>query len=137
MTYRRTVYFEPGYNKRDEGKGVHGMSIRFVLSGPDGAVQFAFSAGWVPGEKMSPRIADIYPTGSDVGHHWLTPTYEGEWLHGSCSYLGGQDCYYDGSGLWADRLLPEFIKRGEPAVWRELIGYYRELVQSAAELAVA
>lgn len=123
--FTRHINFEPGYNRRAEGNGVHGMSIRFVLVGTAGAVQFLVGCGWVPGEKMHASVASYYPMGSDVGYHSPTPRYEDHWPMGDgCPWLDGGTCYYDGSGLRADDWLPRFIAEGEDAVWELLAEEY-------------
>lgn len=134
--YRRTVRFIPGYNKRAEGKGIHGMHIQFMFTGPHGATYFELNTGWVPGEPMSPRVAEHFPDGWALGHHWLTPTYRTEDGAETCAYLGGRPCYSDAGLSAADRLVPLLTERGESAVWRELIDYYRSLMADAAQVAV-
>lgn len=154
-TFRRSVIFEPGYNYLHETgpnrRGQHGMQIRFVLTWPEGAVQFLMGAGWTPLGEVDEAVTEDEPchvdhwhhfsgsrfgqvntpSGYDIGHHWRTPTYEGEQTYGPCSYLGGDECYYDGSGLRAEPILRDFIAKGEPAVWRALIDEYRHCAEQA------
>ena len=137
--YRREVEFRPGYNKRRTGYGVHGMDIHFRFYGPLGTVQFTMSTGWVPGEAVLPfgqdpdphwsRIANRYPVATDLGYHWLVPQYDEQEMYrrDDCPFVEGGVCYYDGSGLNAEPVLAAFIERGEPAVWRRLVRYYRQL----------
>lgn len=51
-TFERIVQFNPGYNYLHEtgprARGQHGMEIRFVLLGPEGASQFLMFTGWTP-----------------------------------------------------------------------------------------
>jgi hypothetical protein len=122
--FERAVVFEPGYNARETAKngparnyGVHGMSIRFLLRGEKGVIQFLMNTGWVPAEPMSPRVADLYPSGFDLGYHSLVEQYEGMTSMGPCEYLDGKECYYDGSGLQADPVLAVFIQEGADGVW--------------------
>lgn len=127
----RQVLFEPGYSRRQEGYGVHGMHIRFVMVAPAGAVQFTLNTGWVPGEKMSPRTADYYPSAWDLGYHWPQPQYAGQTQMEECDLLGGP-CYYDGSGLNAEPVMEAFIRAGADAVWDALDDYYRHLTGRVA-----
>lgn len=41
-----------------------------------------------------------------------------------CEFVGGVPCYYDGSGLNADRIYDVLKSRGEEAVWKELESFY-------------
>lgn len=120
----RAVVFQPGYRTDRKSFGLHGMEITWLLRGPRGVTQFVLNTGWVPGEKgTSVRLADYYPSGVDLGYHALCPQYEGAEDYGrdDCAYLAeGQKCFYDGSGLNADALVPRFRIEGEAAIWREL-----------------
>lgn len=123
---RRPVEFTPGYDKRTEGYGVHGMSIRFLAVGEAGAVQFVMNTGWVPG--LPARPAGLYPYAVDLGYHWPTSRYEGMSRFEDCDVLGDGGCFYDGSGLNAEPVMQAFIRDGEPAVWAALENYYADLV---------
>ena len=120
--YERAVVFEPGWNDRAGKYGVHGMEIRFLLRGPKGAVNFVMSTGWVPGEKgVDSRVADLFPSATYLGYHAHWPQYDAEIeRNGACEYLSGQECYSDGSGLHAEPVLDDFIRRGDVAVWEAL-----------------
>lgn len=156
--FERIVQFEPGYNYLHEtgpkARGQHGMQIRFVLRGQEGATQFLMFTGWTPlgeidkditsqnGYHPEPvhcdnwRLSDIgpwktkfgfvpAPTGADLGYHWSTPTYDSDYLsERECDILPGGKCYYDGSGLRAEHLLKEFIDHGDDAVWTALRDEY-------------
>lgn len=139
-TYWREIDFQKGYNNRGKpGGGVEGMVLHFRFHGPLGTTQFSMATGWVPGEvarsypeKDHPswaRVCDMYPSGRDLGYHWLTPQWPGqeEYRRDDCPFVPGGQCYYDGSGRNADPVLAAFVDRGEPAVWRELVRYYRQL----------
>jgi len=128
---RREVQFEPGYNHVAEGRGRHGMSIRFLLHGELGTTQFVMNTGWVPGEySISPQIADLTPMAVDLGFHWRTkPDANDYWFASShCQALGDADCWYDGSGLNAEPVTKAFIDEGEETVWKRLEEYYDSLV---------
>lgn len=131
--YEVAVVFEPGYNGRDGGDydadyGVGGMGMRFVLRDERGATQFLMNAGWVPGQEGVPTsLANYYPSAWDLGYHSPTPRYEGHYSMGPCDFLGGRECFYDGSSLRADSVLESFIREGERAVWDALEAEHRDL----------
>jgi len=143
----RRIQFVPGYNKRSTQYGVHGMGIRFLLVEELGTVQFVLNTGWIPGEtarqrypavsranSSSPReTAGLFPMAVDLGYHWRTnphPDSEYAYKTEKCEALDGADCWYDGSGLSAERVMEKFIDEGEPAVWKELVEYYRYLAET-------
>lgn len=72
-----------------------------VLIGPKGAVQFV----WM---QVPPGLSRMYPDGrmgTDLGYHAYSPQFDDDEAM-ECDLLVGQDrCYYDGSALWADRVL--------------------------------
>ena len=41
-----------------------------------------------------------------------------------CEYLDGKPCYYDGSGLNAERVYGVLLEKGSDGVWKELEEYY-------------
>lgn len=144
--YRRAVLFQPGYNYLHETgprrRGQHGMEITFAFIGPLGATTFVFNTMWSPLGEVDPSPSwgqpchvdregqyVHHPRGVDVGRHWGSPIpgYEEYAYQSSNCRITGGFCEYDGSGLRADKLLREFISKGEPAVWRELIAFYRSL----------
>ena len=54
-----------------------------------------------------------------------------------CDYLDGAPCYYDGSGLNADRIYKILLTEGSDGVWRELEEYYEEIFKDIAEPVLA
>ena len=131
----RAVIFEPGYSdpgpRGSDWCGKHGMGIRFILRGKNGAMQFLMNTGWVPGEKGT--LGDYYPSAWDYGHH---ARYRGsEWESArDCEYLHTGTCYYDGSSLHADTVMKRFITEGESAVWDELAEGYAQLPSEGAHM---
>lgn len=132
----KLIFFEPGFDKRssdpDKNYGIGGMQIRFVLKGEKGATQFVIGTDWYPESTQKeylvrfPKRTSVQPMGFDVGYHSLTPQYEGqEIMQDACEYLDGKPCYYDGSGLQADELIPAFLERGTDAVWEKLKAVYK------------
>lgn len=45
---KKQVLFRQGYDKRNEGQGVHGLEIMFVLKNHRGAVTFLVFTNWIP-----------------------------------------------------------------------------------------
>ena len=137
----RLVTFEPAYDKRDpdarKNYGIHGVNLRMVLKGERGAVQFVLYTNWqLPHvqDEMLKKAAVRHdlsylrmmfaPSPADLGYHSLTPHYEDQPPHANCEYLDGRPCYYDGSGLNADRIYGVLLAEGSDGVWRELQEYY-------------
>ena len=130
----RVIEWTPAYDKRhpDPSKnyGISSMTVRFVLIGDEGAVQFVLLTGWhlkhVREEFASRGLTGVMP--SDLGYHSYQPCYEGQQpITEACEYLGGSPCYYDGSALAADRVFEIFLAGGEEALWKELEDYYQQV----------
>ena len=102
-----------------------------VLKGDKGAVQFVLYTNWqLPhvAEEFSKRGYNREPMPVDVGYHSLSPLYEGQEIcNHTCEYLNGKPCYYDGSGLQAERVYEILLKEGSEGVWKELESRYNEL----------
>lgn len=149
--FRREVRFEPGYNYlHEEGpkrRGQHGMQIRFILIGDHGASQFLMGTSWTPlgevdpDDSREPCHIDYWqestasgfrhkfglvnpPSGYDLGYHWAEKLYDGQ-SSAECEFTYSGECYYDGSGTQSDDVLKDFIKDGEPAVWKWLEKRYQ------------
>jgi hypothetical protein len=132
--FERAVVFEPGWNDHGGRYGVHGMRIQFLLRGPKGVTLFLMGTGWVPGDKgVDGRVADLFPFASDVGYHAHVPQYEGAMGgRSACEYLDGVPCFYDGSGLSAEPIMADFIRRGDVAVWEALREWHDGLTDQGA-----
>lgn len=145
--FERIVDFEGAYDKREKNCGVGGVSIRFVLKGEKGAVQFLLFTNWQlqavaewhatldTGRKDfdyrgRPRS---WPMAADVGYHAKVPQREGqEPQSAKCEYTGG-GCYYDGSGCLADDWLPDFIAGGTKWLWPKLEEMYASWLETPTE----
>lgn len=127
--FETAVMFETGYNDRGGQHGVHGMDIRFLLRGPNGAIQFVMTTGWVPGDRgVDPTVAHLFPMGMDLGYHAHSPQRDDHVQdRRECPYLDGRPCFYDGSPLNAEPVLKAFITRGDVAVWEALREYHDSL----------
>lgn len=127
MTFERIVQVGPAWDKRDpdpsKDYGVGSMSLRFILKGPKGAVQFVFYTSQYTrpvAERMwldhSRRYNPFKGMGADIGYHAYTPQYEGQTPMEKCDVLGC-DCYYDGTSLGAEEFSDKFIEGGDKVVW--------------------
>jgi hypothetical protein len=148
MDFEKIIKFEPAFDKRDpdpsKNYGIHGVELGFYLKGPHGTVQFKLFTNWhVPGVRkeretddsllQSPHIsaircAEIHfgPSPADLGYHSPKPMYEDQTMISSeCPWVEGGECYYDGSGLAAERIFDVLTEKGDEGVWEELESYYR------------
>ncbi len=111
-THDRWVEFKPGYScTRERGPdwhGHHGVEVRFYsrdrATGRVG--QLLVMTGWAPGhlmEEWAKRRGLMAPVCSaDI--HSPAPLYDGQRpLDFECEVLGGE-CYFDGSGLFGEKL---------------------------------
>jgi len=46
---------------------------------------------------------------------------------GACPFLGGKECYYDGSSLNSQDAFYVLVNCGEEALWKFLEGYYKSV----------
>jgi hypothetical protein len=144
----RSVQFQVGYDHMafpeacgGGGHGRHGMSLRWVLSGPHGAVQWVLNMfNWIPGNVAYGMIENKGPWSAvpahrtigdgmavDLGYHSPVPLWEGQGKQPSeCDLLPEGYCYYDGSALNAEPVLEAFLAHGPHAVWASLGRYYSE-----------
>lgn len=137
----KIIEFSPAYDKRDsdpnKNYGVHGVELRMVLKGELGATQFLLYTNWqLPDvtkefrEKLTPDKYFLFePLPADLGYHSPKPIYEGQTSMGPCPYLNNQPCYYDGSGLNAERIYKVLLEKGSDGVWEELEKYYKEIFE--------
>jgi len=119
--------------------GRHGLSIRFVCQGDDGAVQFLLAAGWMPQHAKPDSIgvrsvdkwgSDAYPF--DLGYHSKNPQYKGqEPIEHACEFCDGLPCHYDGSGLNANDAMYALVNGGDAGLWKFLEEYYQTVFHGA------
>lgn len=135
--FEKIVTVSPAFDKRhpnpSKNYGIGSCQITFILKGPKGAVQFMIGTDWYLPEVQREqrdfnynhdvRFDRIQPQGWDVGYHAYEPQFEGQDSM-PCELLGGQ-CYYDGSTLLADEMVPKFIAGGTAWLWPELENIYR------------
>lgn len=125
----RITEFTPAYDKRNpdpsQNYGIHCVDLRMILKGERGAVQFVLYTGWYPKHLQKEMPNGILP--ADLGYHSHKPMWDGQPAQENCRYLDGKPCYYDGSGLNAERIFDILLEEGGEAVWKELEEYYIEL----------
>lgn len=133
------VEIRPAYDKRPQ-YGQHCVDMTFYVKGPKGAVQFVLYTGWYSGIIATPdkpwqelmvahhptREHLTEPLPADLGYHSPVPTYEGQSSRENCHVLPGGKCYYDGSGLNANRIFSIMVHEGGEAMWKALDQYYQE-----------
>lgn len=130
----RIVQFQPAFDKRhkdpNKNYGIHGVTLRMVLKGKNGAVQFVVYTNWhLPHvqEELNSKSLDWElrgPMPADLGYHSPHPMYEGQQpMRGTCDILGTQ-CYYDGSTLNSEPVFERLLEEGDAGVWAELESYY-------------
>jgi hypothetical protein len=142
--FEKLITFTPAYDKRhpDPSKnyGIHGVSIKFVLIGSEGATQFVLYTNWqlphVTKEHLDKQLGvELFfmPMPADLGYHSKVPHYEGqEPIEQNCEYTKGP-CYYDGSGLAAERVYKVLLEKGDEGVWGELEKYYYDIFSQGDE----
>lgn len=91
--------------------GYHSPVPRYEGQTPIGATKITWvdNDGSIPGFDVA-KVPESEPTG----------TFD------PCPYLDGKPCYYDGSGLNAERIFDVLCAEGDVGVWRELEAYYAE-----------
>ena len=130
--FERITTFKPGFIcplTGGKSHGRHGVDLLFLLSRNNRVIQFLVFTHWSPDcmEKGLFRDA-INPMPADLGYHSPTPLYEGQTSGDDCPWIKG-DCYYDGSGLNAERPFGIFLTEGEEAMWEYLEGYWTDLFE--------
>lgn len=130
MGKQRLVEIFPAWDKRDpdpnKNHGIHCCELRMVLIGKSGAVQFVLYTGWYPEGTITNDHPLRNPLPADLGYHSPRPMFIGQEPREDCPYLNGKPCYYDGSGLNAQRVYHVLLGGGSDAVWRELEEYYNQ-----------
>lgn len=151
--YERHLDFTAAYDKRNpdpsRNYGIHGVELRAIVKGDEGAVQFVLYTGWLLPETvgvsgddrgygmeatsyrraLAAHNTDLQPMPADLGYHSKRPMYEGhEPMEGECEWAGGP-CYYDGSGLNAWQPFVALLRGGSDGLWKFLEDYYCELFE--------
>jgi hypothetical protein len=140
----RTKTMKPDDGTDHTNYGIGGVTIRFLLKGEKGVIQFLISTDWYPPHVQKSRhesidrhtdYFSIKPDGYDVGYHSPVPMYEGqETVSDSCEYLDGKPCYYDGSSLRADKWVKDILlKEGSGGVWKAMEEEYTHRFEMECE----
>ena len=130
----REFILTAGYDKRDpdpsKNCGIGGAHLGFYYGNPvDGVVLFAMLTDWYPptlAREMKSRRArtcDIFPMAAGLGYHSPAPRCEGQGEM-KCDRLEGDLCYYDGSGLNAQRVMDMLLTEGSEAAWKLIEEYW-------------
>jgi len=137
--FKKWIEFYPAFDKRDpnpsKNYGIHGVELKFYLKKDNKAVQFVLFTNWqLPHvtKENSAKFSEAYdielfftPMPADLGYHSPYPMYEGQTSYENCHLIKGA-CYYDGSGLAADRIYQVLLNEGSDGVWRELEEYWND-----------
>lgn len=150
MELRRDFQVRPAYDKRAEGYGQGCAEMTWYVIGPKGAIQFNLLTGWYPhiikkttfddwSDWAELRVRDPEPHDkpmpADLGYHSYTPMYEGQDLMTGECHLLKAPCYYDGSGLNANKPFSILVHEGGDRLWEFLEGYYYETFDKSSAAA--
>jgi hypothetical protein len=139
--FEHILSFAPGFEcekwKADPNDGSnHGcgcVDMLWIVRNESGAVQFRTFTGWYPSwkeQRYGRASANTTPFPYDLGYHSPKPMYEDQHSMGECGWLGSKDCYYDGSGLNAEKPFTILVTEGESALWKFLEEYHKETFAS-------
>lgn len=130
---------------RSHGRGT--AKYRWILRGEGLAVQWLWYSDEHLPETVERMVLEhgprwnygrsgipLYPMGADLGYHAATPTYEGHEPMDACDLLG-IPCFYDGSGLAADRGLKILANEGDEAVWEWLERFWYSTMEDIQQRA--
>lgn len=142
--FEQMLVMTPAFDKRhpNPGKnyGIHGVELRFFLTGPVGAVTFTVFTNWqlphVTEETMQRTLdrhpdriglkCSFLPSAAGIGYHWPTARYEGQ-TESACDLLRGGKCYSDSSFVRSEEVLERLIREGSEGVWRYMRDFYDEV----------
>lgn len=131
---KRLFEVSPAFDERKNGYGIHGVEMRWVVVGEEGAVQFLLYTNWhlKHVRESFEKHGDIpfglaQPLPADLGYHSRRPRYPAQKIQSeNCEYLKGP-CYYDGSGLQARVVFELLVAKGGEALWKFLENRYEIL----------
>lgn len=129
--FERIVRVKPAFDKRydypKKNYGVSSVLILFFLKGEMGAIQFVINTNWfVPTAREHLRQFEhiqrtsliMKPQGWDVGYHSPKPMYEGHTsMDQECDLVEGGKCYYEGTTLYAEEWIEDFVAGGTEWLW--------------------
>lgn len=100
-----------------------GKTLRhsWYLHGKNGTVQFVYV------ESSNPDWRNISRYALDVGYHWDFDVSGYGLETDECDCRPSGQCWYDGSGLAADRLFNQFVEQGSDIIWETLTKRYNDI----------
>jgi hypothetical protein len=136
----RETWVSPAWDKRDKDPaknyGIGGCQMFWAVKGKDGAITLSISTGWylpqnrtdTSGSMIGIIKAETMPI--DLGIHsrkpldWMSDDDDMYIMH-DCPYTSddkgkGADCYYDGSGLQAQKYFELLIEKGSDELFKAL-----------------
>ncbi len=142
----RKVSFTPAFDKRhakpEKNYGIHGVEIRFSLSGKKGAIVWGIYTDWLlkktltdkswPGFKSKSFHDDGMPMGGRTGMEIMTHSHEPQFVSHTkstdeCNFVGKEGCYYNAEFLAGGELFDVLIEQGEEAMWKVLEDRYKAI----------
>ena len=135
---KRKIEFRPAFDKRhsdpNKNYGIHGVDMKFILSGRKGTVVFVLFTGWqLPhvekefeekGLKSGVEYRCSRPLPADLGYHSIKRLNEYDTQLQNCNYVRTGKCYYDGSSLSAEKPFNILVEQGLEKLWEFLEDYY-------------
>lgn len=139
---KREFKIYPAWDKRNpnphKNYGIHGCELAFYVHDARKSkwVQFKVFTCWLPKNvqeeyhyktgSYEPSVTHIgeQPSAADLGYHSPKKMYSAQ-TRMKCEFRNGY-CYYDGSGLNAERVRDILLKEGSDGVWKELEKYWHE-----------
>lgn len=151
--FKKIIEWTPAFDRTNpdpkKNYGIGSVQIRFMLKGKKGVVQFLMGTGWYLPEvqerilRNSPSHVHSYAYGEyyscslephawDIGYHSYEPMYKGQdSITDHCQYLENKRCYYDGSGVDAEKYYNILVSKGEKELWGALGKYYMDTFYNA------
>lgn len=133
------IEWSPAYDRRDpepsKDYGIHGVECYWFVRGPRGAVQFLLYTNWMLphvqeeqdrwSQREFPHLL-CHPMPADLGFHSPVSTYKDQGITSDDCPIIHRPCYFDGSGLRAQKVYELLISAGGDAVWEFLDNEYYE-----------
>lgn len=125
--FERLVSFEPAFERRHanpaQDYGIGSVTLRFVLRGEHGAVDWLLFTNWYLPETRA-NLGDEFPTpGPQVLTYHSLREEDGPY-QGPCAYLDGRTCYMSTQYYAADSVLERLLREGDAGVWAALADAY-------------
>ena len=138
----RIFEVDPAFDKRnsdpEKDRGIHGSTMRFIVKGNEGAVQFVIYTNWhllhVQKELIEScqtsinKFCLLQPMPIDIGYHSPKPMYDEQiCIKKSCKYIDEKPCYYSGSMLNSEKYFNIMVSEGSEKLWESLEEYYNHI----------